>query len=108
MTDMRASAACHSGERCSASTRDVSARRSSALIPGGATSPRQLANSRSTPPSRSVGASIPGTRRADVTASTRSCPAWICSRNSPELETANAARPPSSAARRSPPPSNVR
>ena len=44
--------------------RASSASRSSSLRPGGATTPRQLARSSAMPDSRSVGASMPGTRSA--------------------------------------------
>jgi hypothetical protein len=74
-------------------------------IPGGATIPRQLVKSTSTPDSMSVGASRPASRSALVIASTRRSPDSIWSRYSPTPDTPNAILPPSTDASSSPPPS---
>src|SRR5690606_10083005 len=102
---LRSSAAAHSGDPRSAVNAATSSARPSSSSPGGATMPRQLVNSTSTPTSWSVGASTPGTRCAAVTASTRSSPASIWSAYSDRPETPNATLPPSTAASSSPPPS---
>ena len=77
----------------------------SSEMPGGARTPRQLANVRSIPASFSVGASMPSTRSSLDTASTRSWPASIWSMSSPGLDVPTVIFLPSSAVSRSPPPS---
>src|SRR4029079_11006940 len=56
---------------------------SASLRPGGATMPRQLAHTRSTPSSVSVGASTPSTASSLVTARMRTSPAAADSVTSP-------------------------
>ena len=74
--------------------------------PGGATTPRQLANSRSMPFSLRVGTSLSASTRSGlVTARTRTSPASTWSRNSPKPEAPKAILLPSSAGSSSPPPS---
>ena len=77
------SACCHAALRATRVTRTIRASRSASDRPGGATMARQLARSRATPDSRSVGALMPGRRAAAEMASGRNWPAAICPANSP-------------------------
>src|SRR4051812_14943648 len=78
---------------------------SASLSPGGATMPRQFANTRSTPSSVRVGASTPSTAFSLVTARMRTSPAAADSAPSPMPVAANFTSPPRIPASSSPPPS---
>jgi hypothetical protein len=98
-------AACQEGESCIRRTRDTSRAVSARDSPGGATRPRQFANSSGTPASRSVGARTPGTSSSLLTARTRTAPARTWSMFSSTPDTATSTSPVKSAARSGPPPS---
>src|SRR6478672_10465189 len=95
----------HCGVPCISSSTLTIACLASSEIPGGASTPRQLANVRSIPDSLSVGASTPSIRSSLDTASTRSCAASIWSMSSPGLDVPTVIFLPSRAVSRSPPPS---
>src|SRR6185312_11702897 len=80
------SASFHCCVPCRSSSTLTIACLASSEIPGGARTPRQLANVRSMPASFSVGASMPSTRSSLDTARTRSWPASIWSVSSPGLD----------------------
>ena len=78
--------------------------RVSSSVPGGASTPRQLAITTSRPLSRMVGTSLPGMRSADDTASTRMRPPSAWAFHSPKPEMPAVTCPPITATAASPPP----